>query len=416
MEISISATGAGAAKLMRLLMVHQNFPGQFRDLAPALLDRGHEIRAIACCERSCDLRIKVRRYNHKLPERSGLHSLSLEVDDWIRRGESAAKEAEYFRKEGWAPDVILAHPGWGESQLMRDIYPTSPMLIWPELWLKPEHMGIKQGAATIEQLQYLRIKNWLLDGALADATAAILPTIYQANTFPQRWKQKIKVIHEGVKEELFELPRLKSLYVSPEVIFGDDVQVVTFISRNLEPMRGFPEFMRALPTLQGLMPKVQVVVVGGDGVSYSSAPGEGGSWKEVLLKELEGKLDLNRIHFFGRVAHEELIKLYRRSDLHIYLSAAFVLSWSLTEILACGTAVLAGENPMLRELIEPGVNGALWSGSSEGLGKAIAELLTKKELLQKWGAASRKRLMGEFHQSHCVEQLEKLLLELAGNY
>jgi len=415
-EDGIPTAGGGKTKLMRLLLVHQNFPGQFRDLAPALLDRGHELRAIACSERGCDERMMVRRYKHELPERTGMHSLSGEVDDWIRRAELAAREAAEYKKEGWAPDVIMAHPGWGESQLMREIFPTSPMLIWPELWLKPEHMGIGAGKASIEQLHYLRTKNWLLDGALADATAAVLPTTYQASTFPQRWQKKIKVIHEGVKEELFELPRLRSLYLNPQVTFSEDVQLVTFISRNLEPMRGFPEFMRALPTLQQLMPSVQVVIVGGDGVSYSSAPGEGGSWRELLLKELEGKLDLNRIHFFGRVPHAELIKLYRRSNLHVYLSAAFVLSWSLTEILACGTPVLAGENQMLRELIEPGVNGALWRGTPDGLGKGIAELLANPEQLKRWGETSRSRLQSGFHQSHCVEELEKLLLELAGNF
>ena len=218
---------------MRLLLVHQNFPGQFRDLAPALADRGHELRAIGCSERPCDSRIAVRRYRHDLPERQGLHQLSGEVDDWIRRGELAAREAEAYKRDGWAPDAILAHPGWGECQLLREIYPSSPLLIWPELWLRPEHMGIAPGQAGLEQLHYLRTKNWLLDGALADATAAVVPTAYQASTFPERWHNKLRLIHEGVQPELFELPRLGSLYVSPELQFGADVPLVTFISRNL---------------------------------------------------------------------------------------------------------------------------------------------------------------------------------------
>jgi len=401
---------------MRLLLVHQNFPGQFRDLAPALVERGHEVRAIGCSERPADPRIVVRRYRHELPERQGLHPLSGEVDDWIRRGELAAREAEAYKREGWAPDVMLAHPGWGESLLLREVFPASPLLLWPELWLRPEHMGIAPGQASLEQLHYLRSKNWLLDGALADATAAVVPTQYQASTFPERWQSKLRLIHEGVRPELFELPRLGSLYVSPELTLGPQVPVVTFISRNLEPMRGFPLFMKALPRLQALRPDVQVVIVGGEGVSYSSAPGQGGSWKQVLLAELEGQLDLRQVHFFGRLPHEELIKLYRRSNLHVYLSAAFVLSWSLTEILACGTPVLAGANPMLEELIEPGVNGALWQGNPAGLGSAIAQLLADPAQLERWGTASRTRLQPIYHQAHCVEQLENLLQELASRF
>ena len=104
---------------MRLLLVHQNFPGQFRDLGPALCDRGHELKAIGCSQRPCDPRIEVLRYGHQLGERSGVHQLSLEVDDWIRRSEQVAEQAMTLKRQGWAPDVMLAHPGWGEALLLR---------------------------------------------------------------------------------------------------------------------------------------------------------------------------------------------------------------------------------------------------------------------------------------------------------
>lgn len=398
---------------MRLLCVHQNFPGQFRDLAPALVERGHDLRAISNSQRSSDPRIQIRRYSLPKPERSGIHSLTLEVDEWIRRSELVAREADAYRQEGWAPDVILAHPGWGESLLLKEVFPSSALVLWPELWLRSEHLGVQEAALSIEQRHYLRTKNGLLDVALTEANAAVLPTGYQAGTFPQRWQDKIHLIHEGVQAQLFDLPRLASLTLSPEITLGPEVPVVTFISRNLEPMRGFPLFMRALPRLQTLHPDVQVVIVGGDEVSYSAAPGQGKKWKQVMLAELEGKLDHQRIHFFGRLPHEELIKLYRRSNLHVYLSAAFVLSWSLTEVLACGTPVLALSNPMLAELIKPGKNGALWAGQPEGLADAIVQLLEDSTRLQDWGATSRDLLQPHYHQEYCVQQLEKLLTALA---
>jgi glycosyltransferase involved in cell wall biosynthesis len=251
---------------------------------------------------------------------------------------------------------------------------------------------------------------------MADAAAAVLPTRYQASTFPERWQAKIRVIHEGVGPSLFAQSRLQSLQIHPDLTLGPDTPVVTFISRNLEPMRGFPLFMKALPTLQAQRPDVQVLIVGGDELSYSSGPGQAGSWREVLLEELEGKLDLRRIHFLGRVTHTELIKLYRRSNLHVYLSEAFVLSWSLTELLACGTPVLAMANPMLEELIEPGVNGALWRGDPASLGQAISTLLQDPQQLQRWGEASRERMQASYHQSHCVDLLENTLQELASTY
>jgi len=401
---------------MRLLLVHQNFPGQFRDLGPGLCDRGHELKAIGCSQRACDPRIEVLRYQHQLGERRGVHHHTLEVDDWIRRSEQAAEQAMILKQRGWAPDVMLAHPGWGEALLLRQVFPATPLVIWPELWLRPEHLGQSSDDLTVQQMQYLRIKDWLVDGAMADASLAIVPTHYQASTFPERWQKKIAVVHEGVQDTLLERPRLQQLAISESLNLGPDVPVVTFISRNLEPMRGFPTFMQALPELQKHHPNVQVVIVGGDEVSYSNAPDDGRSWKQLLLDELGDRIDRQRLHLFGRIPHSELQKLYRRSTLHVYLSKAFVLSWSLLEVMASGTPVLAEANPMMEELIEPGVNGGLWKGDPASLGQVIAELLNSPERLEQWGKKARERLKPTYLQGHCIDKLENLLISQATRF
>ena len=398
---------------MKLLLVHQNFPGQFRDLGPALCDRGHELKAIGSSQRPTDQRIEVLRYEHKLGERSGVHPHSLEVDEWINRSERVADLAMLLKKRGWAPDVMLAHPGWGEALLLRQVFPSTPLVIWPELWLRPEHLGIDPAAMSVGQMQYLRIKDWLIDGAMADSSLAVLPTRYQASTFPQRWQNKIAVVHEGVPEAMLKLPRLRQLTIAEGITLGPDVPVVTFISRNLEPMRGFPSFMRALPSLLANHPTVQVVIVGGDEVSYSSAPSDGRSWRDHLLEELGDRIDRKRVHLFGRMPHDQLQKLYRRSDLHVYLSKAFVLSWSLLELMACGTPVLAEANPMMAELIHPGINGALWSGQPENLAKAILTLLQNPNQLKRWGEQAQQQLQPTYLQQHCLNQLEQLLQQQA---
>ena len=394
---------------MRLLLVHQNFPGQFRDLGPALCDRGHELKAIGSSQRLSDPRIEVLRYEHNLGERSGMHPYSLEVDEWIHRSEQVANLAMGLKQRGWAPDVMLAHPGWGEALLLRQVFPSTPLVIWPELWLRPEHMGIDPASSNVGQMQYIRIKDWLVDGAMADASLAIVPTRYQASTFPERWQHKIEIVHEGVPEAMLQLPRLQHLTVAKDVVLGPDVPVVTFISRNLEPMRGFPTFMRSLPSLMANNSSVQVVIVGGDEVSYSNAPGDGRSWRDLLLEEVGEKIDHKRVHLFGRMPHDQLQKLYRRSDLHVYLSKAFVLSWSLVELMACGTPVLAESNPMMKELIKPGINGALWSGDPESLASAILTLLQKPDQLKLWGMQAKQQLQPTYLQQHCLTQLEELL-------
>ena len=398
---------------MKLLLVHQNFPGQFRDLGPALCDRGHELKAIGSSQRPTDPRIEVLRYEHSLGERSGVHPVSYEVDEWIHRSEKVAELAMSLKQRGWAPDVMLAHPGWGEALLLRQVFPSTPLVIWPELWLRSEHMGINPAEITVGQMQYLRIKDWLIDGAMSDASLAILPTSYQASTFPERWQSKIAVVHEGVPEAMLEQPRIGQLTIAEGVTLDRETPVVTFISRNLEPMRGFPTFMRALPFLLANHQTLQVVIVGGNDVSYSSSPEDGRSWRELMLEEVGDQIDQARVHLFDRMPHDQLQKLYRRSDLHVYLSKAFVLSWSLLELMACGTPVLAEANPMMKELIEPGINGALWRGQPEGLAKAILKLLESPNELKRWGQQGKQRLQPTYLQKHCLDKLEQLLLQQA---
>lgn len=394
---------------MRILLIHQNFPGQFRDIAPELCNRGHELKAIACSNRPNDPRIEILRYEHTKEDCSGIHPQTKEVDDWIKRSEKVALEALKLKTRGWAPDVILGHPGWGETLLIRDVYPASPLIVWPELWLKAEHLGQPKDQLNASQILYLRIKNLILDGAMADANLAILPTHYQASTFPQRWQNKITVVHEGIQEQLMTQHRLKELTISESTKLTEDIPVITFISRNLEPMRGFPTFMRALPTLLANNKSVHIVIVGGDDLSYSDGPTDKKTWREVLLTELEGQLDMGRVHLFGRIEHKELQKLYRRSNLHVYLSKAFVLSWSLLEVMASGTPVLAEANPMMEEFIEPGINGALWRGNPESLSQAMLDLLKTPERLLEWGQAGRKKIEEQYAQGNCIKQLDKII-------
>ena len=146
-------------------------------------------------------------------------------------------------------------------------------------------------------------------------------------------------------------------------------------------------------------------------MSYSSAPGDGRSWRDLLLEEMGEQIDHKRVHLLGRMPHDQLQKLYRRSDLHVYLSRAFVLSWSLLELMACGTPVLAEANPMMEELIKPGMNGALWRGTPENLAEAILTLLQEPDQLKRWGLQAKQNLKPTYLQQHCLDQLEQLLLQ-----
>jgi len=247
---------------------------------------------------------------------------------------------------------------------------------------------------------------------MSDAHLAVLPTKYQASTFPQRWQYKIAVVHEGIREDLLSKERLLQLQIDVAIRLDESVPLVTFISRNLEPMRGFPTFMQGLPELLERHKRCQVVIVGGDEVSYSTAPADGRNWKEVMKQELGKQIDWSRVHIMGRIPYEELAKLYRRSNLHVYLSNPFVLSWSLMEIMACGTPVLACDNAMMQDLITDEETGFLWKQEEGSLGRAIARALENREKLAVVGQNGKRLIMNDYRQEACLEQLESILLNM----
>jgi len=404
---------------VRLLLIHQNFPGQFRDLAPRLLERGHEIKAIGCSERPVDPRIEVLRYPFSKPSPEGIHGLSVEIDEWVQRGVAAAAMAQQLKERGWGPDVILAHPGWGETLFLKEVFDATPLVIWPELWLRDEHMGATAGQrCELGQRYYLRTKNWLLEGALATCDLAVLPTHYQASCFPAPWQGKLRVLHEGVDERLLELSRLNQLSLSTELTLGPEVPVLTYASRNLEPLRGFDRFLQGLVLLQRRMPTLQTLIAGAWGSSYSGTPQEEGkTWRDLALEQVHGRLDLQRVHFVGHLALGELHKLFRRSDSHAYLSRSFVLSWSLLEAMACGAPLVVDDNPMLAELRSMGGQVTYThSGDPEALATALEQSLVRGAQQRQQGEPQA-RLAPSYQLDHTSAVLEGWLAKLgAGRF
>ena len=414
---ALAAKGAGnklpistlIAKNMRLLCIHQNYPGQFRDLAPALVARGHEIRAIAGHQKPLPENIVVGRYEQEKTEKTGIDPLTGEVDDWIRRGRKVAAIAEEWRNAGWAPDAVLAHPGWGEALFIREVYPSSALLIWPELWLRDEHMGLNRGDGRVEinQRCYLRVKNWLLDGALGNCTKAIVPTKYQADCFPPQWHDKIIVLHEGVKDELLNRQRLNSLCLGDKTVLGEGIKVVSYASRNLEPMRGFDRFLQSVVAMQQHKPDVHVLIAGSAGSSYSGEPEKGKSWKDIACEAVKDKLDQSKVHFLGYLDHESLIHLFLRSDLHVYLSNNFVLSWSVLEAMACGAPLLVDDNPMLREIETEGTRVTYSKNKDpQELAQAMIQILNTPRQINN---QTPRQIDNSWRHSNTITELELLI-------
>lgn len=350
---------------MKILFVHQNFPGQFPHLAPALAARGHQVLALTDEHNQRPSPVPVVRYKHPDPLPADLPVLARSYAEHSGRGWLAARGCRALRdRHGFTPDVILGHSGWGETLFLREIWPKARLLIYAELMYQTRGLDVgfdpEFGPASDDSRIATVARGAHLVQAIMQADAAISPTRYQAGTFPPEMRDKITVIHDGIDtDRLRPDPAVRFTLPNGRVLRPGD-PVITYVSRSLEPYRGFHIFMRALPRVLAERPDAQIVLVGNtDRTSYGSGPKGHDNWRDAMLAELGPGIDLSRVHFLGRVAYDAYADLLRVGRAHCYLTYPFVLSWSLTEAMAAGCNILASDTPPVRELIRDGQNGRL---------------------------------------------------------
>ena len=348
---------------MRILFVHQNFPGQFPHLAPALAARGHQVLALTDEHNNRPSPVRVLRYKAPEPvQTNGI--LGRAYSDFAERGLLAARAARALRdRHGFSPDVIVGHTGWGETLFLREIWPDAKLLVYAELMYRTRGHDVgfdPEISPGSDEGRFMTVARsaHLIQG-IVQADAAIAPTRYQADSFPPELRGKITVIHDGIDTDAVRPDPAATLTLPDGRSLRAGDEVLSYVSRSLEPYRGFHVFMRALPEVLAARPQAQVVLVGAEGTSYGGAPREGGSWKAGLLAELGDRLDLSRIHFLGRVPYADYLSLIRLARVHCYLTYPFVLSWSLAEAMAAGGYVVASDTEPVREMIRDGENGRL---------------------------------------------------------
>ena len=374
---------------MNILFVHQNFPGQYKHLAPALAKRGHRVVAVGMANRTLT-DIEYVQYKAKRGTTKAIHPWVVDYEAKVIRAEACAEACLELQKGGFTPDVICAHPGWGEALLLREVWPDAKQLHFVEFFYGAEGKDVgfdpEFPTPAFSGRCRLHIKNTNNLMNLIGMDAGISPTLWQRSTVPDEFLEKISVVHDGVDTEALvpdDNAVLKTRTVDGyEIELTKKQQVVTFVNRNLEPNRGYHQFMRCLPKLLTDNPEVEVVLIGGDGVSYGAAP-KNGSWKEIYLNEVIDKIDRKRVHFLGNVPYPVYKSAIQISSAHVYLTYPFVLSWSMIEAMSMGAPVIASDTAPVVEVIEDGENGwlvdffdpqALAAKVSEVLGQENSEV------------------------------------------
>jgi glycosyltransferase involved in cell wall biosynthesis len=348
---------------MRALFLHQNFPGQFLHVVAALrAQSNHTLIAVSPETNQRPPLIPRRTYRFETPASTGV---AANLAHCAARGMAVADTLIRLKSEGFVPDLVLGHPGWGETLFVRDVWPDCRLLVHAEYFYSsagseagfdPEFAGQR----TDHFPMLVRTRNWAMTVALLDADLGIAPTEWQASRFPPALRGKITIAHEGVDTDLVRPSP------SAEIRLGEDGptlrpgdEVVTFVCRNLEPHRGYHMFMRSLPEILARRPSARAVIVGGEDTSYGPPPRAGGSWKQVFLDEVCDQLDLSRVHFVGRIPYRLLVELFQVSAAHVYLTYPFVLSWSMLDAMSAGTLVIGSRTPPVEEVIEHRRNGIL---------------------------------------------------------
>lgn len=354
---------------MNILFIHQNFPGQFKYLAPALAQRGDQVMVLTprVKEPTTWNGIRVLPYTVKGASTRGIHPWLIDFETKILRGTACHDAAAALRDKGYVPDAIVAHHGWGESLFLKDVWPKTRLGLYCELYHRssqsetrfdPEFPSPTPGRDALR----MRLKN--LNNRLHEEVmdAGLSPTQFQAGTYPDTYQSRITVSHDGVDTETVTANHGATLALPDGKTLSRRDEVITFINRNLEPYRGYHRFMRALPELLHQRPKAQVVILGGDDTSYGAKPPAGTTWKQIFIDEVRPQIpdaDWARVHFLGRVPYPTFLSVIQVSTVHIYLTYPFVLSWSLLEAMSAECAIIASDTAPVREAIQHGKTGVM---------------------------------------------------------
>ena len=391
---------------MKILFVHQNFPGQFKHLAPALAaDPAHTVVALTMQPSAVAQWQGVQMVSYRAQRGStpGIHPWLIDMETKTIRAEAAMRAAIELRGRGFHPDVIIAHPGWGESLFLKEVWPQARLGVYCEFYYhaKGADVGFDPEFAVedVAEAARLRLKNVNNLLHFDQADAAMAPTHWQASTFPMPFRERIAVVHDGIDTVAIAPNPQVAIALNGQIPLTRSDEVITFVSRNLEPYRGYHTFMRALPRILRDRPKARVLLVGGDDVSYGArAPGHQ-SWKQIFATEVRHLIpdaDWQRVHFLGHVPYEQFLAVLHVSTVHVYLTYPFVLSWSLLEAMSAGCAIVASDTQPVKEAIVHGETGRLVDFfDPEGLAREVCALADDPQARRGLGGHAR-----AFAQAH----------------
>jgi glycosyltransferase involved in cell wall biosynthesis len=344
---------------MHILFIHQNFPAQFGHIAAYLIKK-KGFRCTFLSEAPPANVEGIERIQYQVAggatERTHFCARTFENAMWHSQ---AIYEALAARSD-IQPDLIVAHSGFLSTIFLRELY-KCPIVNYFEFYYLTQGSDMDfRPDFPYPAIKLLRARarnaNLLLD--LENCDIGYSPTRWQRNLFPENYRSKIRVAFDGVDTTFWRPLPEKTRRIANWVV-PEGVRVVTYVSRGLESIRGFDIFMKTAKLLCQRRRDLVFFVVAEDRICYGGDAEfiGGNSFKQWVLAR--DNYDLSRFIFTGLLPPAKLVELFSLTDLHIYLTVPFVLSWSLMDALACGATVLASNTAPVSEVIKHGQNGLL---------------------------------------------------------
>jgi glycosyltransferase involved in cell wall biosynthesis len=401
---------------MKILFVHQNFPGQFKHICRVLAAQGrHQVVFLTKPNDNHIPGIQKVVYTPSRPVTPNIHHYISEYESGILHGQAVIREALKLRQGGFIPDVMIGHNGWGETLFLKDVFPNAPLLSYFEFFYRSRAADVgfdPEFEATFDDLFRVRAKNSINLLGMDAADWGLSPTEWQRSRYPDFFRPRISVIHEGVDTDALVPRRVDTVTLPDGVALPRDAEIVTYVSRNLEPYRGFHIFMRAVPEILRRRPKAHVLMLGGDEVSYGRRLPPGQTWRQRMLAEVA--VDPARVHFLGRVPYDQFVGILHASAVHVYLTYPFVLSWSMLEAMSCGCLVIGSATPPVQEVIRDRENGLLVDFfSTAAIADRVEEVLEHPDRMQALRDAARRTIVERYDLRRvCLPQFAELINRL----
>lgn len=400
---------------MNILFLHTNFPAQFSHLAQILASSDqNEVVFLSQYQRKDMYLPKVRHI--RLPASPAPSTKNKAKEALLKNfhtGEIFANAMLRLQEEGFYPDIVYDHPGWGCGMYVPDIYPDAARICYCEwfytkgadfAFFAPKKKRSAVAFATGRQNNLCQLD------ALRECDLAISPTHWQMSQYPGEFHNKFQVIHDGIDATFFSPASEKNAdtFSFGNVSLPKGTPIVSYTGRGLEPYRGFPQFYNTLPKVLKRNPQCHILIMGEDRTCYSRARSDGKTWGQYMRETVA--VDETRVHFLPFSSYETYRRLLQASTVHIYFTVPFVLSWSMLEAMSCGCLLIASDTEPVREVIQDQKNGLLtpfWD--EQALAEKIIHCLEYPEQYASMRIAARETVLKHYNLKQLLpKQLEIL--------